>query len=118
MALTEEERRRLAQLEADLAADDPKLANALRGSGHRWARRQTVLAALLFFVGLAALVGGMEVHWLVSVLGFVVMLGAAVLALRGFEQAEPPAHPSDRGRDNDHTDPRRHRPTGEGNGPF
>jgi len=115
MALTEEERRRLAQLEADLAAEDPKFANALRGSGHRWARRQTVLSALLFFLGLAALVGGMELHWLVSVLGFVVMLGAAVLALRGFEQAEASASPSDRNRDGDRSDDRHRRQPGDSN---
>ena len=107
MALTEEERRRLAQLEADLAADDPKFASALRGSGHRWARRQTVLSALLFFVGLAALVGGMQVHWALSVVGFVVMLGAAVLALRGFEQADSASTASDRHRDGDRSDHRR-----------
>jgi Protein of unknown function (DUF3040). len=113
MALTEEERRRLAQLEADLAADDPKFANALRGSGHRWARRQTVLAALLFFLGLGALVGGMEVHWLVSVLGFVIMLGAAVLALRGFEQAEAAAGASDRAHDGDRSNERHRHQSGD-----
>ena len=115
MALTEEERRRLAQLEADLAADDPKFANALRGSGHRWARRQTVLAALLFFIGLAALVGGMELHWLISVLGFVVMLGAAVLALRGFEQTDAAEGTTDRRQSGDRSDERHHRPSGDGN---
>lgn len=107
MALTDEERRRLAQLEADLAADDPKFASALRGRGHRWARRQTVLSALLFFLGLAALVVGMQVHWSLSVVGFVVMLGAAVLALRGFEQTESASSGSDRHHDGDRSDRRR-----------
>jgi len=115
MALTEEERRRLAQLEADLAADAPKFANALRGSGHRWARRQTILSALMFFVGLAALVGGMEFHWLISVVGFVVMLGAAVLALRGFEQSDQAAGSGERGRDTDRSDDRHRRHPGDVN---
>lgn len=87
MALSEEEQRLLDQMEAALAAEDPKLANALRGTTHRWQHRRALLAGLGFLVGLAGLVGGMQVHPAVSVIGFVVMLAAAVLGVGAWQQS-------------------------------
>lgn len=87
MALSEQEQRLLDQMEAALAAEDPKLANALRGTSHRWQRRRAVIAGLGFLVGVAALIGGMQVHPAVSVIGFVVMLAAAVLGVTAWQQS-------------------------------
>lgn len=82
MALSEEEQRLLDQMEAALAAEDPKLVHALRGTGTRRVhRRRAAIAGVGFFVGLALLVTGMSTTWFVSVLGFVVMVAAAVTAI-------------------------------------
>lgn len=100
MALSDKEQRLLEQLEAALAAEDPKLANTLRGTGARKLhRRRAALAGLGFLVGVAALVAGMEFGWIVSVLGFVVMLASTVVALSawqhvgGDEPGEGPSQP-------------------------
>lgn len=86
MALSEEEQKLLAQLEASLAAEDPKLASALRGSGERRLhRRHATLAGLAFVAGLAALVGGMQVHPAVSVVGFLFMLVGAVVGIYAWQ---------------------------------
>ena len=87
MALSEEEQRLLDQMEAALAAEDPRLANALRGTSNRWHRRRAVLAGFGFLVGIACLVGGMQVHPALSVVGFVVMLASAVLGVSAWQQA-------------------------------
>lgn len=87
MPLSEEEKRLLEQMEAALAADDPKLANTLRGpQGNRVVhRRRAAIAGIGFFVGLAMLLGGLQVHWAISVVGFVVMLAATILALSSWQ---------------------------------
>ena len=82
MALSEEEQRLLDQMEAALAAEDPKLVNALRGTGtRRIHRRRAALAGIGFFVGLGLLITGMSTNWFYSVLGFVIMVAAAVTAI-------------------------------------
>ena len=82
MALSEEEQRLLDQMEAALAAEDPKLVNALRGTGTRRVhRRRAAIAGIGFFLGLALLISGMSTTWFLSVLGFVVMVAAAVTAI-------------------------------------
>ncbi|MBA3021576.1 DUF3040 domain-containing protein [Propionicimonas sp.] len=86
MALSEKEQRLLEQMEAALAAEDPRLANALRGSQRRWYQRRIAVSVVVFVVGVATLIIGMEIHPLVSVLGFVVMLGATVVAITAWQQ--------------------------------
>lgn len=89
MALSEKEQRLLEQLEAALAAEDPKLASALRGTGSRTLhRRRAAFAGLGFLLGIAALVVGMQINPIVSVLGFVVMLASTVVALGSWRQVE------------------------------
>jgi len=86
MALSEEEQRLLEQMEAALAAEDPKLVNALRGTGvRRVHRRRVAIAGVGFFAGLALLVGGISTHLIFSVLGFVVMLAASVVAIYSWQ---------------------------------
>lgn len=87
MALSEDEQRLLEQMEAALAAEDPKLANTLRGTSRRWHRRRFIFAGLGLLVGLACLVGGMEVHPAVSVVGFLIMLAAAVVGVGAWQQS-------------------------------
>ena len=86
MALSDEEQRLLEQMEAALAAEDPKLVNALRGTGvRRVHRRRAAIAGVGFFVGLALLLLGMTTYLALSVLGFVVMLAAAVVAIYAWQ---------------------------------
>ena len=90
MALSEKEQQLLAQMEAALAAEDPKLAPTLRGNSTRAVhKRRASLAAVGFVVGVALLIAGMSSHWLVSVLGFVVMLAATAVALRSWRHVTP-----------------------------
>ncbi|MFT3861706.1 DUF3040 domain-containing protein [Micropruina sp.] len=82
MALSEEEQRLLDQMEAALAAEDPKLANALRGTTtRRLHRRRAAIAGVGFLIGVACLIGGMEVSPALSIAGFVIMLVATVVAV-------------------------------------
>lgn len=94
MALSEDEERLLQQMEAALAAEDPKLVHTLSGKGTRRVhRRRAAIAGVGFFVGLGMLVGGMAVGMsnhpavgiLVSVVGFVVMVAAAVTAIYAWQ---------------------------------
>lgn len=98
MALSEQERKLLEQLEASLMADDPKFAETLRGDSHfRIHRRRATLAGLGFVAGLIILIGGMQVHPLVSVLGFLAMLVAAIIGISSWQRVSnegAPIHPS------------------------
>ncbi|MEU6573012.1 DUF3040 domain-containing protein [Streptomyces sp. NPDC046805] len=92
MPLSEHEQRMLEQMERALYAEDPKFATALEGSGLRtFTRRRVYQAVAGFLVGIALLMAGMVVTqiWL-SVIGFLVMLGCAVLAVTGWRKAPKP----------------------------
>lgn len=95
MALSEEEQRLLEQMEAALAAEDPKLVNALRGTGTRRVhRRRAAIAGIGFFVGLALLVAGISTYIFLSVIGFVIMVAAAVTAIYSWQHVGSGADPS------------------------
>ncbi|WP_431678139.1 DUF3040 domain-containing protein [Kitasatospora sp. KL5] len=88
MPLSEHEQRLLEQMERALYAEDPKFASALEGTGLRtYTRRRVYLAAAGFVAGIGLLMGGMvaQLIW-VSVIGFLVMLGCAVLAVTGWRR--------------------------------
>lgn len=88
MALSEEEQRLLAQLEASLAAEDPKLAQTLGGHpARRLHKRRATLAGLGFLAGIALLVVGMQTVWVVSVVGFLAMFVSTVIALGSWRKA-------------------------------
>ncbi|MET8979776.1 DUF3040 domain-containing protein [Streptomyces sp. NPDC004539] len=92
MPLSEHEQRMLEQMERALYAEDPKFATALEGSGLRtYTRRRVYQAIAGFLVGIALLMAGMVAQqvWL-SVVGFLVMLGCAVLAVTGWRKAPKP----------------------------
>ncbi len=116
MPLSEHEQRLLDELEASLSADDPRLATVLRGTQPlRLRPRRAGFAAGGFVVGLIGLVGGMQVHPVVSVLGFVVMLLSALSGLGAWARPShdprriSPAHPSRQSQlaHRDPIDPRR-----------
>ncbi|SHI38970.1 Protein of unknown function [Tessaracoccus bendigoensis DSM 12906] len=87
MALSEQERKLLEQLEASLMADDPGLAEKLSGSTEvRVHRRRAALAGLCFVIGVVVLVAGVTVHPVVSVVGFLIMLAAALLGINSWRR--------------------------------
>lgn len=95
MALSEEEQRLLEQMEAALAAEDPKLVNALRGTGTRRVhRRRAAIAGIGFFVGLALLIAGISTYIFLSVIGFVIMVAAAVTAIYSWQHVGSGTDPS------------------------
>jgi DUF3040 family protein len=101
--LSEEELRLLEQMERALVAEDPKLASTLRGTTLRaTARRRALLAGVAFVVGVGVLMTGAVTRVVaVGIVGFVVMLASAYVALtswrnqnRAPEKTPPPAGPS------------------------
>lgn len=111
MPLSEHEQRLLEQIERALYAEDPKFASTVRGGRLRKpTRRRRTLGVALFVLGLVLLVLGVALTGTqavpllwgvpVSVVGFLSMLGGAVLAVTSVgaskgqeepaaEQAEP-----------------------------
>ncbi|MFE6662224.1 DUF3040 domain-containing protein [Streptomyces sp. NPDC057697] len=113
MPLSEHEQRMLEQMERALYAEDPKFATALEGSGLRtYTRRRVYQAIAGFLVGIALLMVGMVAQqiWMISVVGFLVMLGCAVLAIRGWRKAPKPGeHPAAGGGGGERSRPRQRR---------
>ncbi|THA26862.1 DUF3040 domain-containing protein [Streptomyces sp. RKND-216] len=92
MPLSEHEQRMLEQMERALYAEDPKFATALEGSELRsYTRKRVYQAVAGFLVGIALLMAGMVAQQIwVSVVGFLVMLGCAVLAVTSWRKAPKP----------------------------
>ena len=83
MPLSEEELRLLEQMARAVVAEDPKFASALRGTTlRRNARRRSFIAGGIFLVGVAVLMtGAVMQETIVGIIGFVVMLVSAYVAL-------------------------------------
>ncbi|WP_395694711.1 DUF3040 domain-containing protein [Nocardioides sp.] len=83
MPLSEEELRLLEQMERALVEEDPKLASTLRGTAfRRSARRRAIIAGVCFALGVAVLMtGAVSQITVVGVVGFVIMLVSATVAL-------------------------------------
>jgi hypothetical protein len=98
--LSEEEARLLEQMERALVEEDPKLASTLRGTSfQRAARRRAILGGVVLVAGIGLLVGAVLLSQpVLGVVGFVVMLTGAVLAVTAMRapSAMSPARP---GRD-------------------
>jgi hypothetical protein len=90
--LSEEEQRMLEQLEQALAAEDPKFASTLRGSSAKSRHRRTAfLSAGVFVLGIVLLMTGVIMpQTIVSVLGFVLMLGGAYFGLTAWRRSTQP----------------------------
>lgn len=87
MPLSEEELRLLEQMERALVAEDPKFASTLRGTAmRRNARRRAYVAAGVFVVGIVVLMtGAVTGKTVVGVVGFVVMVASAYVALSSWK---------------------------------
>ncbi|MFD4278624.1 DUF3040 domain-containing protein [Streptomyces cyaneofuscatus] len=109
MPLSEHEQRMLEQMERALYAEDPKFATALEGSGLRTYTRKRVYQAVAgFLVGIALLMAGMVAQQIwISVVGFLVMLGCAVLAVTGWRKAPKPGEQQPAAADGGHGGSRR-----------
>ena len=87
MPLSEHEQRLLDQIERALIAEDPKFASTVRAGRSRPTRRRRIQGAALFVLGLVLLVAGViffskaMAFLALSVVGFLAMLGGAVLAI-------------------------------------
>ena len=99
MPLSEEELRLLEQMERALVEEDPKFASTLRGTTLRRPRGAARSSpGLAFAVGVAVLMAGAVAScWYVGIIGFVLMLGSATVALsalrgRGRPAGEPAPH--------------------------
>jgi len=117
VALSESERRLLDQIEKGLAAEDPKLVHSFRGvpRQRRLHPRRATAAGLGFLAGIGLLIGGMMTWPGISVLGFVVMVVCAVIALQSWQPV--PAEDDPTGDDDaphHDDDDAHHRPTGVG----
>jgi hypothetical protein len=75
-------------MERALVEEDPKLASTLRGTSlRRSARRRAIVAGVCFALGVAVLMTGAILSgenskfWALGILGFIIMLGSATVAL-------------------------------------
>ncbi|NSC21199.1 DUF3040 domain-containing protein [Streptomyces albus subsp. chlorinus] len=100
MPLSEHEQRMLEQMERALYAEDPKFATALEGSElRRYTRKRVYQAVTGFLVGIALLMAGMVAQQIwISVVGFLVMLGCAVLAVTSWRKAPKQGEGQGRGQ--------------------
>ncbi|MGV9479439.1 DUF3040 domain-containing protein [Gordonia aichiensis] len=96
MPLSEHEQRMLEQIESALYAEDPKFASSVeRRRLGRSSGRRRLQAAAIFVVGLVLLIVGPLVGLsiaglpVVSLIGFLVMFGAGILALWGGGRSTP-----------------------------
>lgn len=89
MPLSDHEQRLLEQIESALYAEDPKFVSTVRGGRmRRPTKRRRLQGVAVFVLGLVMLVLGVALPMLwvgdfpaLSVVGFLVMLGGAVLAI-------------------------------------
>ena len=88
MPLSEHEQRLLEQMERALYAEDPKFASSLRGRNPRSNfRRRVFLASVGFIVGVVLLMAGLWTIWVVSVIGFLLMLVSAFFGVTSYRAA-------------------------------
>ncbi|MCU1519120.1 MAG: hypothetical protein JWQ75_3841 [Pseudarthrobacter sp.] len=85
MALSDEERRRLEQLEQELAATDPDLDRQLQsGVTRNQASPRTIYGVLTAFAGFAAVIAGIITQLaVIGVAGFLLMVAGATWFLSG-----------------------------------
>ena len=98
MALSERERRLLAEMEAALASDDPRLQSTLSGGDTATLIRKTpgsaILGAALILGGIAILFGGLISQITpLGISGFVVALVGLLMVLRTIGQKGLPTAP-------------------------
>ena len=81
--LSEDEQKILSEIEEKLTASDPTLAREVGSTTvYSHAFRNIKWALVLFLVGVVVLVAALSTHYVVSFLGFLIMLAAALLIER------------------------------------
>ncbi len=100
MPLSEHEQRLLDQIERALVAEDPKFASTVRTTDLKThLRRRARRGIALFALGLVLLLTGVIIPAPpVGVVGFVVMLLAALVVVSAYRRGAPSADASQRGR--------------------
>ena len=88
MPLSEHEQRLLDQIERALYAEDPKFASTVRSTDLRThMRRRLRRAGVVLAIGFVLLIAGVPTqNFAVGLAGFIVMLGALVLALAAWKR--------------------------------
>jgi uncharacterized membrane protein HdeD (DUF308 family) len=82
MALSDHERKLLAEMEAAFAQDDPGLVSTLTGKARTRQGSRALLGSIIFLVGMAILFGGLVSKVIaVGLLGFVIALVGAFLVI-------------------------------------
>ena len=87
----------LEQMERALVEEDPKLASTLRGTSlRRRAHRRAIGAGVVFAAGVAVLMtGAITEYWWIGIIGFVIMLASATIALTAMRGQHGPAAGAD-----------------------
>ena len=88
MPLSEHEQRLLDQIERALYQEDPKFASAVRSTDLRsHTRRRLIRAIVVLVLGFGLMFGGVVAsNYVLGIVGFVVMVGALVLAMTGMKR--------------------------------
>lgn len=96
MPLSDEEKRLLAEMEAALAVDDPKLVSTLAGKARTPQRNRMLAGIVLFFAGLATLLAGLISQTIpLGIAGFVLALIGLVFVISNLAgKSEIPAKES------------------------
>jgi Flp pilus assembly protein TadB len=99
--LSEHEQRLLDQIEQALYAEDPKFASAVRSARrHSHARRSIMLSAFGLLAGLALVLVGLITNLIVlSVVGFVLVVGCCAFAVQVVRNRSTPAASESAGPD-------------------
>ncbi len=85
MALSEHEQKLLAEMEAALAADDPRLVGALTGKARTRQASRVLFGFVAVLAGLAVLIAGLIAKSTpIGVIGFVIALAGAFTAISNF----------------------------------
>lgn len=99
MSLSDRERRLLAEMEAALATDDPRLQTTLTEGRPSRFRTKPLTASLLIVAGISILFTGLIAHLTaLGVAGFIVALGGVLALVRGVSQNQISAPRSPRKR--------------------
>ncbi|MEI6870045.1 MAG: DUF3040 domain-containing protein [Actinomycetota bacterium] len=90
MALSDRERRLLAEMEEALATDDPRLESRLAGATMAPPRPRLLLGTLVTFAGIAVIFGGLVAKvTAIGALGFIVALTGVLLLIRSISRPMP-----------------------------
>ena len=94
MALSDREKRLLAEMEAALATDDPRLQSTLAGTTLSQSRPRLLISALVVIAGLATIFTGLIAKLtLIGVAGFLIALVGLISALRSLSAPGAPRAP-------------------------